>query len=139
MTDACPDCGRPHARDACSTCGRSRSAPWPVSTLVMGEGKGGPGRKRVGGKHGVRRFQLSVKLDATLAGRIKATANERGHTLGQTIRDLVEDGYRYRANKTPPSALTVEQRAALSRPGTEVQRPPERMQPVIGGGGRFER
>ena len=112
----------------------------------MGEGKGGPGRKRVGGRHGVRRFQLSFKLDESLAGRIKATASERGQTLGQVIRDLVEDGYRFRrgarlvadVEEVPVStdrndehdAEYLARRAAFSRPGDGAQRPPERLRPV---------
>lgn len=48
------------------------------------------------------------------------------------IRDLLEDGYRHR--RGGPAGVTDEQRAQLaerSRPGTERQRPPERLRPVV--------
>ena len=138
----CPDCGRPFAADGCPGCHRSKSGTWPVSTTLLGAGKGGPGLKRVGGKHGVRRFQLSFKLDETLAGQIKDAATERGQTLGQVIRDLIADGFRYR-RRNGRDDLTAERRAeirALSEPGDYVRPPADRpLRPVIPGVGAFER
>lgn len=128
--EVCPDCGRPHARDGCETCGRSRAAPWPVTALVLGEGKGAPGRKRVASKHGVRRFQVSVKLTEAEAAKIKRIATERGHTLGQVIRDLIEDGHRHRAG-----GITDAKRAqlkALSRPGNYRPNGDRPLRPVVG-------
>ena len=141
MAESCGDCGRPRSRNGCETCGRSRSAPWPITTLVLGEGKGAPGRKRTTSKHGTRRFQLSIKLSEHEAAKVKAIAVERGHTLGQTIRDLIEDGWRYRRGAS--AGISEERRAELrelSRPGNERQRPPERLRPVMpedAGGGFY--
>lgn len=106
----------------------------------MGEGKGAPGKRRAKSVRGVRRFQLSVKFDEVLAAKIKRTATERGQTLGQVIRDLIEDGYRHR--RGAGELLSDERRAQLrelSRPGNARQRAPGRLRPVIPGGGRFDR
>lgn len=86
-----------------------------MTALVLGEGKGAPGRKRVASKHGTRRYQVGVKLSEAETARIKRLAVERGHTLGQVIRDLIDDGHRWRASSgNGHSALTPEQIAELS-------------------------
>ena len=101
MTGGCPDCGRPHARDGCPNCGRSKSAGWSLNHEGFGLGKGGTGGSR--GRRAGRRYRIGVQFTEAEAATLKRLAAERGHAVARTIRELIEDGYRYRRNGQPPA------------------------------------
>ena len=136
----CSVCGRPFAANGCGGCHRSKSGAWPVRP-VIGTGQGGPGLKR--GPATGRPYQLSFKLDEHLASNLRGVATERGQALGRVVRDLIEDGLRYRRlGERDPSGITDAKRAVikeLSQPGTDRQEVSDRLRPVLPGGGFFER
>ena len=139
---ACADCGRPIAEDACTGCQRSKRGGWAMVRPVLGNGQGGPGMSR--GSPTGRPYQLSFKLDPILADKLRAIAAENGHALGRIVRDLIEDGLRYRRGasaRTEPDAEHLARRREFSKVGTEPQRAPERLRPVMpgdAGGGCFD-
>ena len=96
MAECCPDCGRPHARDGCPNCGRSKSAGWSLNHEGFGLGKGGTGGSRA--RRAGRRYRIGVQFTEDEAAALKRLAAERGHAVARTIRELIEDGWRYRRN-----------------------------------------
>lgn len=139
MAEVCGDCGRPFADDACSGCHRSKRGGWPVGKSLE-VGKGGPGLTRA--SPAGRVYQMSFRLDALLVDKLKAAAIEQGCAVGKIVRELIEDGLRYRRRNGQREEITDEKRAQLaelSKPGT-YEHPPatDQLQPVHEYG-RFER
>ena len=95
-------------------------------------GRGGPGLNRA--SPAGRLYQMSFRLDAVLVGKLKALAGEQGCAVGKIVRELIEDGLRYRRRNGSGDERQSEEylarRAAFSQPGNGVQRPPEKLRPV---------
>ena len=107
-----------------------------MTHVGLGLGKGNAGAAR--GSPAGRQYMISVRFGEAEAQRVKALAAERGHAVGRVVRDLVADGLRYRlgglaeeqAAQDHQSDEYLARRAAFSKPGNGVERPPEKLLPV---------
>ena len=136
--ECCPDCGRPFSADACGHCYRSTKAPWPVNHVGLDIGKGNPGAAR--GSPAGRKYTITLRMNQAEALRVKQLADELGHAVGRTVRDLIDEAFSHRDGRPAPRPprperveLSDERRAELrelARPGNEPQRPPAKLRPV---------
>ena len=72
-----------------------------------------------------------MQFNETEVAKLKAIASERGHAVARVIRELIEDGYRYRRGAGAP--LSDEKRAQLrelAKPGNGRPPTPEGLRPV---------
>lgn len=111
------------------------SGGWPVNHVGLDIGKGNLGTPRGSPNGQARRRMISVRFTDAEAGELLMLADERGHTVGRTVRDLVTEAMRGGGGKTSrgPSGKCERCKAelkALSEPGNEPQRPPEKLRPV---------
>ena len=142
MAEDCPDCG--HEMSCRSCCARARGRQDNLVFAGTGNGSGGPGLRRKKRRYGQPSYHVTVRLHQEERDALRTLCTAGGCTASVVLGELLVAAAAEAERRKRPERAEVDdeymaRRAAFSTPGNGAQRPPDRLRPVLPGGGRFER